>query len=73
MKITLIAATIALALAGPAFAQEGTMKMDNKSGDMKSGSMAMSADAGMKDKSMKPMKKAKKKMDMPAAAGTMNH
>jgi hypothetical protein len=89
MKTTLTtisaAAVLAIALAGPAFAQAagGTMKMEDKSDSMKSGSMAMSADAGMKDHSMamKPMKKTAKKKAMDssmsgsASAGTngMNH
>lgn len=76
MKYALIAAAITFALAAPASAQ---MASDTKMGTamktdkpMAGGSMAMSADAGMKDKKM-AMKKPKKGMmaDKPMAEDGM--
>jgi|GEM_PF-3663346 hypothetical protein len=89
MKYVLIAAAITFALAAPASAQMAseTAKTGAKTGStmqtehskpMASGSMAMSADAGMKDgMAMKPMKKSRKMMaakpmaDKPMADGMM--
>jgi hypothetical protein len=88
MKYVLIAAAITFALAAPASAQmasetkmgakpDSAMHADGNK-PMASGSMAMSADAGMKDgMAMKPMKKSRKMMaakpmaDKPMADGMM--